>query len=71
MAAIFNFEKFFIFFFQKAQQDPRKVIVWKFQGPRLNGLGATDGTDKQTDKQSHNMNTRRNPYSQLTTVELS
>ena len=50
MAAILNFENFFQFFFQKAQLDPRKVIVWKFQGPRLNGLGATEGTNRQTHK---------------------
>jgi len=50
MAAILNFYLSFSFFFQKAEINPRRVIVWKFQGPRLNGLGATDGTDKHTNK---------------------
>jgi len=50
MAAIMNFDLSFTFFFQKAEKDPRRVIVWKFQGPRLNGQGATEGTDKQTNK---------------------
>ena len=44
MAAILNFEKFFKFFFQKAQLDPREVIVWKFEDPTSNGLVATRGT---------------------------
>ena len=43
MAAILNFD----IFFQKAQQDPGRVIVWKFEGRRSNGLGATDDTIKQ------------------------
>ena len=57
MAAILNFENFFQFFFEKAQQDPGEVIVWKFQGPRSNGLGATEGTDKQTNKQTDKVTT--------------
>ena len=48
MAAILNFDIFFQFFFQKAQLDPGRVIVWKFEGRRSNGLGATDDTIKQT-----------------------
>ena len=51
MAAILNFENFFQFFFQKAQLDPREVIVSKFQGPRSNSLGATAGTTKHTKSQ--------------------
>ena len=52
MAAILNFDFFFQFFFQKAQLDPRKVIVWKFEGPRSSGLGAMDDTRKQENKQT-------------------
>ena len=52
MAAILNFEKFFEIFFQKAQLDPREIIVWKFEGPTSNGLVATRGTHKQTQPQS-------------------
>ena len=32
-----------------AQQNPREVIVWKFEGPTSNGLVATQGTKKDTD----------------------
>ena len=47
MAAILNFEKFFKVVFQKAQLDPREVIVCKFEGPTSNGLVATQGTKKK------------------------
>ena len=48
MAANLNFEKKFQFFFQKAQLDPREIIVWKFEDPRSNGLVATRGTHMNT-----------------------
>ena len=32
-----------------AEQDPGEVIVWKFEGPKLNVLVATGGTNKETD----------------------
>ena len=53
MAAILNFDYFFQFFFQKAQLDPGKVIVWKFEGPMSSGLGAMDDTRKQENKQEN------------------
>ena len=54
MAAILNFEKFFKIFFQRITQDPREVIVWKFEGPTSNGLVATAlFSHKQTNKQTN------------------
>ena len=32
-----------------AQQNPREVIVWKFEGPTSNGLVAGQGTNKGID----------------------
>ena len=52
-AAILNFEKYFKVLFRKAQLDPRKVIVWKFEGPTSNGLGATRGTYTHTHTHTH------------------
>jgi len=52
MAAIMNFEKKIIYF-QKAQLDPREVIMWKFEGPTSNGLVAMRGTNTYTNKYIH------------------
>ena len=32
-----------------AQQNPREVILWKFEGLTSNGLVATRATNKETD----------------------
>ena len=53
MAAILNFDNFFQSFFQKAQLDPGRVIVRKFEGRRSNDLGATDDTINKTHKQTN------------------
>ena len=44
-----EFGKVFQFVFQMAQQNPREVIVLKFEGPTSNGLVATRETNKETD----------------------
>ena len=59
MAAILNFEIFFQFFFQKAQLDPGRVIVWKFEGRRSNGLGAMDDTRKKENKKERKQARRK------------
>ena len=64
MVTILNFEMFFTIFFQKAQLDPREVIVWKFEDPTSNGLVATQGTYTHTHKHTHKVNTRTNLFQQ-------
>ena len=68
MAAILNFEIFFQFFFQKAQLDPGRVIVWKFEGRRSSGLVATRGTYTHTHihtyTDTHKVNNRTNLFQQ-------
>ena len=49
MVAFLVFGKIFQLVFQMAQQNPREVIVWKFEGLMSNGLVATRGTNKEID----------------------
>jgi len=55
---------FFNFFFHKAQLDPGRVIVWKFEGHRSSGLVATRGTHIHTYTDTHKVNNRTNLFQQ-------
>ena len=70
MATILNFENFFQFFFQKAQLDPGRVIVWKFEGRRSSGLVATRGTHIHTYADTHKVNNRTNLFSAIVIFTL-